>query len=341
MQRRGFLWLSGATLVLLVLAIVALATGNGGVSRAAPGERALPGLGPRLGDLAWMRLTRGATKMDFAQIGKEWVLVEKGNYPAAPGKIRQVLLALADLTLIEPKTRRTELYPRLDVDDPANGKATLVSVQDKSGETVAELIVGKRRYDRLGAGNDGVYVRKPGDDRAWLARGSLDLGGDPQSWLDRRILDIPDKRIASVSLTGADGKTLVISRTAPDAEFGVQGAPADAKVKSAAVIGEPATALETLDLDDVKPAADMPVPDSGVATAAYTTFDGLTVHLRLFERDKTNWVAIDATGNGAAEAESKKLDDKVLRWTYAIPAFKANMLRTKLADLIEPPPKGS
>ena len=45
-------------------------------------------------------------------------------------------------------------------------------------------------------------------------------------------------------------------------------------------------------------------------------------------------------GSGAAEAEAKKIDDKVSRWTYAIPAYKANLIKTKLADLLEPA-KGS
>ena len=98
----------------------------------------------------------------------------------------------------------------------------------------------------------------------------------------------------------------------------------------------PATALETLDLDDVKPAGELPVPDKDVVTASFTTFDGLTVDLRLMERDKTNWIAISAAGSGPAEAEAKKAKDKVSHWTYAIPAYKANLLKTKLADLLEP-----
>ena len=47
-----------------------------------------------------------------------------------------------------------------------------------------------------------------------------------------------------------------------------------------------------------------------------------------------------SSGSGPAEAEAKKIEDKVSHWTYAIPAYKANLLRTKLADLVEPP-KGS
>ena len=85
-----------------------------------------------------------------------------------------MLLGLADLTLVEPKTERPELFPRLDLDDPSNGKSTLTSGQDRTGGTVAELIVGKRRSDRLGGGNDGVYLRKPGETApGWRAARSM------------------------------------------------------------------------------------------------------------------------------------------------------------------------
>jgi hypothetical protein len=185
-----------------------------------------------------------------------------------------------------------------------------------------------------------VYLRKPGDAQAWLARGSVDPSGEPSSWLDRRILDIPEKNIAKVSLTQADGARLVISRASPDAKFAVEDPPADAKFKSEATIGGPATALETFDLDDVKPRTELSVPDKDVITTSFTTFDGLTVDIRMLQRDKTDWIAISATGSGPAEAEAKKIDERVSRWSYAIPSYKANLLKTKLADLIEPA-KGS
>jgi Domain of unknown function (DUF4340) len=340
MQARSLLLLASATVVLVALAIIVLASGDRGISRAAPGERAFPALAGKLGDVASVAVSRNGTTMTLIRDGDSWLVAEKGNYPANGAKISQIVRAMADLTLVEPKTQTTGLYPRLEVEDPGSGKSALISVKDKSSGAVAEAIVGKRRYDRLGAGNDGVYIRKPGEAQAWLARGTLDPSGEPASWLDRQIIDISEKKIAKVTLTQADGSKLVIARAAPDAKFAVEGAPADAKFKSESTISGPAAALETLDLDDVKPAGELPVPDKDVVTASFTTFDGLMVDLRLIERDKSDWIAISATGSGSAEAEAKKIDDKASRWTYAIPGYKANLLKTKLADLVEPP-KGS
>jgi hypothetical protein len=317
-----------------------LASGDRGVSRAAPGRSAFPALAAKLGDVASVTVSRDGTTMTLIRDGDNWLVAEKGNYPANAAKISQIVRAMADLTLVEPKTQNPDLYPRLEVEDPGNGKSALLAVKDKSGGDLAQAIVGKRRYDRLGAGNDGVYLRKPEEAQSWLARGTLDPSGDPASWLDRQIIDISEKKIAKVTLSQADGSKLVISRSAPEEKFAVEGAPADTKFKSETTTSGPATALETLDLDDVKPGGELPVPDKDVVTASFTTFDGLTVDMRLMERDKTDWIAISAVGSDSTEADAKKIEDKVSHWTYAIPAYKANLLKTKLADLVEPA-KGS
>jgi len=340
MHARSLILLASATAALVAIAIVVLASGDRGVSRAAPGQSAFPALAARLGDVASVTVSRDGTTMTLIRDGDNWLVAEKGSYPANAAKISQIVRAMADLTLVEPKTQNPDFYPRLEVEDPGNGKSTVVAVKDKSGRDLAQAIVGKRRYDRLGAGNDGVYLRKPGEAQSWLARGTLDPSGDAASWLDRQIIDISEKKIAKVTLTQADGSKLVISRSAPEAKFAVEDAPADAKFKSETATSGPATALETLDLDDVKPAGELPVPDKDVVTASFTTFDGLTVDLRLMERDKTDWIAISAAGSGSAEANAKKIEDRVSHWTYAIPAYKANLLKTKLADLVEPA-KGS
>jgi Domain of unknown function (DUF4340) len=340
MQKQGLIILGAATLALTLLAVVAIATGDRGVSRAAPGERALPALAAKLGDVGSVGIKRSALSLTFVRDGDDWLVAEKGNYPAAAGKIPQIVLAMTDLLLVEPKTQQAEFYPRLDVEDPGSGKSTLVTLKDKSGATLAELIIGKRRFDRLGTGTDGVYVRKPGDTQAWLARGSLEFSDQLSSWLDRRIVDIPEKRIAKASLTQPDGAKLVITRAKPEDKFTVEDAPADAKFKSETVTSEPAMVLETLDLDDVKPAAEMPVPDKDVVTGSFTTFDGLTVDVRLLDKDDTHWVAFSAAGSGSGEAEAKAIGDKTSRWTYAIPSYKATQLKMKLSDLLEPA-KGS
>lgn len=340
MRKSSFLGLLFVTLVTATAAVLALRHSDRAAGPPLGDRRVFPGLAAHLGDLAWMRLSHSASNTDFTAIGGHWVVVEKGNYPAAPGRVRRLLLGLADLALVEPKTERPALYSRLGLDDPPHGDATLVDLQDRTGATVARLLVGKSRPDRLGGGNDGIYVRRPGDSRTWLARGSLGLTADVADWLDRRLVDIEPGRLATVTLTAADGTALTLRRAPQGGEFTVADPPPDARFKPSAALAAPAGALADLELDDVRPAADQPVPKEGVATATFTTFDGLTVRLRLLRQGSVDWAAIEATGDDKAAAEAQAINARVARWTYALPAARATLLHTRLADLIEPA-KGS
>lgn len=336
MQKRNLGALIGFTATMLVLAAVALATGAGTSQAPARDERAFPRLAGRLGDVASVEVQRSGFDLTFIRDGHRWLAAQKGDYPADGGKIRRIVLSLSDMTLVEPKTSEPKLYSRLQVEDPGKGKSALVTVKDKSGKDLARLIVGKRSYDRLGEGNDGVYVRKPGDPRSWLARGSLELADEPPNWLARRIIDISDSRIAKVVLTQPDGATVTLSRAKPDIKFALESSPKGAKFKSDSALGEPAMALETLDLDDIRPAANPSIPEKGVTTATYTTFDGLTVNVKLFPQGDKSWIAIAVTGSGKSAEEAKRLNGSLSRWVYAIPSYKAKMMTTKLTDLLEP-----
>src|SRR5215469_13148811 len=98
MQKRHLIPLAVATAVLVALAIVTLAVGDRGVSRAAPGERAFPALAGKLADVASVTVSRNDSTMTFIRDGDSWLVAEKGNYPADAGKISQMVRAMADLT---------------------------------------------------------------------------------------------------------------------------------------------------------------------------------------------------------------------------------------------------
>jgi hypothetical protein len=277
-----------------------------------------------------VRRDKGTLTLERGQSG--WTVAERNHYPADPGKVRQALIGLAELKLVEAKTRKAELYKRLEVEDVREGsKSAAVEVKDANGQSMARLIVGKRRPDRLGTGADGIYIRRPGEAQAWLAQGSLDLTGEAKDWLDKKVVSIPSGKVKSVTIAQPDGATLTIARETPDGKFAVADAPADARWKGETTIAEPAGGLENVELSDVATLEQQPVPeDAHVAT--FVTFDGLTVKAATWSKDETTWLRLDASGSGADEIAAK-----TGKWVYAIPAWKANPLKTKLADLVEPP----
>ena len=351
MQAKGFAALLIATLVIVFAAFTLTIGGSTPTSDAHSGEAVFPMLKARLGDVATLKITGagdGAATLQRKGTGDkpEWDVAQKGGYPADPTKIRQVLLGFAELKLIEPKTGKRDLYTRLDVEDPGTDRGTdtshsrLVEIDDASGAKLGEIIVGKRKPDDLGTGADGLYIRRPSEAQSWLAQGSVDLPTDIKDWLDKKIIAIAPSRIREVTLTHPDGTTLVLKRDKDDAKFAIDGAPADTKLKSDSAVAEPAGVLDGLELSDVRPAAEMPVPAESVSRAQWVTFDGLTVTGETFDKDGTSWVRFSAAGSGDKAAEAEQLNAKLAPWTFAVYAYKANAMKTKLADLVEAP-KGS
>lgn len=338
MRMKGLIGLLVVTVVAVALAIFVERGSPAPAADPLAGTLVLPQIGPRLGDIGRLALVRGDAKITLQRQGDNWVVEEKSGYPAAATKVRQALLGLAELRYVEPKTRRPDRYVRLEVEDAGKkgSKSTLVTVSDKKGSLLGEVIAGKRRIDQLGGGTDGIYVRKPGDAQSWLARGTLDLSGDLPQWLDQKLVDLPEAKIKQVVLTAADGATLTLKRDKPTDKLTLVDLPEGKKLKSADALDEPANALAGLELADVQPAKAFAFPTSGVAHAQYIDFDGLTLTFDILQKGDTAWLRIVASGQGAAAANAAALNAKLSPWVYSVAPYAAKAMQTKLADLLAP-----
>ncbi len=336
MQRRDFYFLSLTGIVLVGAVLFGVFLSGRGTIPIAAAQPVFPGLTDRLGELAWVRVSHGEAKVDFANVAGRWVLVEKDNYPADPPRLHRLFVGLAGLTLVEPDAPDTGSSATTILGGGAAGAPTQIVLRSRTGDTVAEASIATVPVPAAGGGADLVYVRKPGAEHASLARGSLEVPGDLLSWLDRSIVDLPPARVAAVSLTGADGATLAIRRPDPEADFAIGDLPYGTQVTDVARLSELAGAVAGLVFDDVKPLASIELPQSGLNRAEFATFDGLAIRLRLLPHDGAEWVAVAASGTGAAAAESNAINDRVARWAYEIPAARAKLLRTRLNDLSGP-----
>ena len=339
MRTKGLLGLLLVTLAAVIAAVLVSTGGGAPAGEPQANAAVLPEMGKRLGDVARVTLVHGDSKTTLLRHDKEWGVEEKGGYPVDFGKLRQTLLGLAELRFVEPKTRKAEFYPRFEVEDAGqkDAKSTLVTVSDDKNALLGEIIIGKRRYDELGGGVDGIYVRKPGDAQSWLASGSLDLPGTTQAWLKRGIVDIPADQVKEAVLTQPDGAKLVIAREKAGDKAALKDAPQDTKLKSDDALSEPLGALANLDMSDVRPAAQMPFPNEGVTQAVYTSFAGLTVTATLIEKDGAHWARFSASGSGEAEKQAVSLNAKLSPWVFGLSETKAKALSTKLADVVAPP----
>jgi Domain of unknown function (DUF4340) len=338
MQNKSLIGLFAVTLAAVIMAVLVSLGGPSARTDPLVGTRVLPQVASGLDTVSRVALVKGGVKTTLVRQGNDWTVEERAFYRADPDKVHAALLGLADLTYVEPKTRKPDLYSRLEVEDADKPgvKSTLVTVSDAKGSLLGEIIAGKHSVDQLGGGNDGVYVRKPGDAQSWLARGALDLSGDTADWLDKKLMDLPAAQVKSVDLKPAGGTELAFARDKAGDKFALASPlPAGKKLKSDDALDEPAGALGSLELSDVKAAKDLAVPADGVSTARFEGFDGLVVTVTLFDKDGVHWARIVATGNGPSAAAAAELNGKFAPWMFALADYKAKALETKLDDVLE------
>jgi len=339
MRQRHLLTLLAVAALAVVLAVVSSVGGPSAQSDPLAGTLVFPELGQQLGSVDRVTMVHGAQKVTLKRAGDGWQIEDKGGWPADATHVRHLLLGLAELRYVEPKTREPALYPRLGVEDAGKpeSKSTAVTVADAKGKLMADVIAGNSKYDELGGGDDGLYVRKPGNVQSWLARGSLGFTGDNSIWLDKTLFDVPAASIKEAVFIAADTQAVAIVRAAAADKFRLASPiPKGKKLKDGDPLAEPAGALASLELADVQPATAFTWPTSGVAHARFTTFDGLTVTLDIADQGKTSWVRIIATGSGAAAAKAQAINAKVHGWLFAFPDYKTGLFKTTLAGLIEP-----
>jgi len=349
--------------LLIALAVVALAAvggaayvvtkQNASTQEAQLGQRLYPELAARANDIQTIVIARKDGSFRIVRDGERWLVPDKSKYPASPDAVRKLLVGLSELRAMEPKTRQEAVYPELEVEniDAPNAKSVQVSLQDGAGHDVLAVLVGKSRFGRGGSAGDGVYIRKVGDAQAWLAQGRLSIDREVNQWLDRRIADVSRERVKSVTVKN-DQQALTVQRAkADDKDFAIKDIPADRKAKSSYDTDAVGGAFETLDLDDVRPAAEVSFSTNSPTTEAIT-FDGLHVSASFAEKDGATWVRLAAKAAPPAQpvktegdSKLKSADDvkkeadainaKVGGWAYKLPAYKVESMRRKMEDLLE------
>lgn len=299
-----------------------------------------------------------------------WVVEEKSNYAADADKVHRLLLGTAQLTRIEPKTRKPELYAQLGVEDvDADGSQSLkFTLKNAGGDALADFILGTRRPATGNPNLSEYFVRVPGNPQTWLVEGKLPDDKNPINWIDREILELDSKRVRAVRVTHANGDKIIVRRPDPSADdFELVGLPKGAQIKDIYAVNGIGNGLTNLSLDDVKPASAVRQDKKKAAMSVeITTFDGLrvTMHTRKNGKENLAWFsaafdpalvykdakpektetgseaqdADEQTGLKAADVvkqEAETLNTRWQGWVYVVPQYRVDSVAKKKSDLIK------
>jgi hypothetical protein len=306
------------------------------------GALMFPDLTAHLADAARIEITHQGKTIALVRLGDKaespWGLAQRGMYPVQATKLREMLTALTELRLVEPRTTDPAMFPRLGLADAtgADSTADLLHVSDSKSNPIAELLVGHRRVHTEGNVPDEVYVRRPNETQTWLAEGSLQVDADPQQWLDRDIMNIDHARIAGVVVHRGDTE---LDFAAKDGKL-VLTAPANAPKLDDYKLDDVDRGLELLTFEDVTPDKDAAAAKVGepIGTSVFTTSDGLAVHVTVLKGEKDIWARFAVDGTDKSKDEAAKLNAKLAGWTFQLGSWKQAGLTPDLDTLKAPPP---
>jgi hypothetical protein len=358
----------GIAAILVIVAGVWLAGREGSSGTSAPTGALYPDLKAQLDAVNAVNLYKAGDARVVELVRKDdvWKVSDRDGYPADEGKVRKLLIAIADAKIAEQKTSDPQHYATLGVEDTKGASATSVRIELVGTPKPVDLIVGKQA---VGARSN--YVRRAGEAQSWLVDTTIDTSAPADAWLRKDIIDVSADRMQSATVTAKEGKPYTAAKsTRADQNFAVTGLPKGKSLSAPTAANSVAMALTALSLSEVKPAsAFQSTPPTAHAT--FKTFDGLVVDVDGWVQDQKHFVALHPSFD-AAQAErfkvatapapekkdetkkdeakkdttppqpaapnvaedAKKAADKVAGWVYEIPDYKYESLFKPVDQLV-------
>jgi hypothetical protein len=295
------------------------------------GDPVLAGLEKSLNDITEVHLSKGdGTRTTLKKGATDWMVAER-SYPADSGRVRKFLLDLAELKVIEEKTRNREFYAQLGVEDADSPKATSTRVELITPAKTYALLVGKP-----GEGQNG-FVRVVHAEPSLLAHPLITVDADPRHWLDRTIVDIADNRIKEATIEPATGPSYTATREAAQQDFKVAPIPKGRELSGSSAANELSSAFASLQADDVRRAPDAPVAGAAKPDhALFRTFNALELDVTGFVEGEQHFVAIVARAAAKdSQTEAAAINQRLQGWQFEIPSYKYQPMFQPLEELLK------
>ncbi len=269
MNQKKFLALAATTAVVLA-AGVWISMHRSSKQSDLGGATLFADLKPALGEVSEVRFAKGdGSRTTLRKSADGWMVAER-QYPADASRVRELVMNLASLKVVERKTQDPANYAKLGVEAPDHPTATSTLVEVVAGKKTWSLVVGK------GADGRAVYVRKPAEAMSVLAVPFITVDPDQKRWIDRLLVDIPGANVHDVAVKPSSGAAYVLTRPARgDQDLSVSPIPKGRKAATSMSLGVQTDALAAFHFDDVRAA---PSPAAAATdTATYRTFDGKVI----------------------------------------------------------------
>ena len=358
MNVRSFAILAGLTAVAVVGAIVVLVQEAVPITVVGDREPAFPRLVERINDVGAIEITTNEHRFTVTGEGDEWGIDEKNGYRVKRETVRNFILEIANLRLVEGKTELEDRYHFLDVEKPEGEEsgAREIRVLAKDGQELAAGFIGRRKFFLYVDGRGGTYLRREGDKRAWLAEGEVNFGRTPSDWMDRTVFNFDPKNVKRYQIRHPGGDTVTGHRVTAGEKMEIDEVPESREYKTDNEADRLAWVVEKFDLADVEPAPhqDFDTFAGERHVAEYEFFNGLVITFEVITLPKPEdasrfdepprWarvvasVAPDAPEDQKAEAAQQALEVNQITkgWEYKLEELDGLRTTKPLEDLLKP-----
>src|SRR5258706_11722429 len=226
-RRRNLVVLAGAAAISVLLAIFAVREQAAEMAPKYSPELFFPGLASQVTGASRIHVASRKAAFDIvlARDGS-WVMPQRMNYPASRAEVQRLLVGLAGLETIEPKTARPEWFHNINLDAPPKGNGVLIAVDGADRHELASIIFGTNEDIGDPGGAIGLFARKPGEDQSWLVRSVFEPKSEPGDWMDKSLISLDRARIQQVDVKPASGPAYTVTRDKPsDASFKISPLP--------------------------------------------------------------------------------------------------------------------
>jgi len=253
------------------------------------GQRLVEGF--KIDDVATIEISAPQAKVTLVRGERGWTVKERDAYPADLDRIRDLLLKLQEIKVVQAEGLSDAVKPRLQLAAPDAGakpeeSGTLVELKGRDGKPIAKLVLGKKTYKEMkmpGLPVDGV----PSGRYVWVAADPQRVSvvneafgnvlAKPEEWLAKELLRY--ERPKSIATFAPDGKEKwSVAKDKEDAEWKLAG-PGALDLQKAY---DASSALYALQIVDAAPGVSD--ADAGLdrpTTVRATTFEGWTYELKI------------------------------------------------------------
>lgn len=356
-MKRNFYYLATLTL-LAVLTAVFLVRSGGSPQPASGGDLLLPEIAGQINAVDHVEIVAAGnrTVATLDRVGDYWQVEQVHGYRADWPRLRTLLAALAQATVVEAKTDKPQYYARLGVED--------ISAEDAGGVLVRLGIEGQTTGVLVGKqaqGRTGQYARLADSPASVLLDREVDVPSGEMDWVESEIIDIDSSEVAEVEIIHPGGERVLVTKvSAEQTDFDLVDIPEGREIKGSWVLGSLGSALSMLDMEAVRPEGD--VDWSEAVRMRLLTFAGVEFMVEMLEQDEQYLLRLNASHPAAAvvtnqaegeerESAQQEIEQQAMHevtqaveainkwtagWVYTIAKYKYEAMTKKPEDLLKP-----